>query len=477
MIDIQLLRREAAEVARRLQCRGFTFDLQAFEQLESRRKAVQSRAEELQARRNSLSKQIGQAKARKENADHLLTEVAAVNESQQQASSELAVIQSELEDLLLSLPNLPHESVPVGTSEADNVEVRRWGAPAEPSFPMKDHVELGAGLGMDFAAAAKLSGARFVVLKGGIARLHRALAQFMLDTHTSRHGYQECYTPYLVGPASLRGTGQLPKFEDDLFKVQRGGAGPGADPHVGGDLYLIPTSEVSLTNLVRDEILPVESLPIRLTAHTPCFRSEAGAYGKDTRGMIRQHQFDKVEMVQVTTPERSYAALDEMVGHAEAILQALQLPYRVLALCSGDMGFSAARTFDLEVWLPGQKAYREISSVSNCEAFQARRMQARFRAGQGKPEHVHTLNGSGLAVGRALVAVLENHQQPDGSVRCRRCCAATWVEPNGSPSTTDLRHGSCPARAAGRVDFGLNQIWRRACFGKGIPGRSNCWTG
>ena len=416
MIDIQLLRRESAEVARRLQSRGHAFDLQGFEQLESRRKTAQSTAEELQARRNALSRQIGQAKGRKENADHLLAEVATINESQQQASAELAGIQAELDELLLSLPNLPHESAPIGRSEADNVEVRRWGSAATASFPMKDHVALGAGLGLDFAAAAKLSGARFVVMKGAIARLHRALAQFMLDTHTSRHGYQECYTPYLVGPAALRGTGQLPKFEDDLFKVQRGGEVQDGEQREGGDLYLIPTSEVSLTNLVREEILPAESLPIRLTAHTPCFRSEAGAYGKDTRGMIRQHQFDKVEMVQVTTPDQSYAALDEMVGHAEAILQALQLPYRVLALCTGDMGFSAAKTFDLEVWLPGQDAYREISSVSNCESFQARRMQARFRAGQGKPELVHTLNGSGLAVGRTLVAVLENHQQADGSV-------------------------------------------------------------
>ena len=416
MIDIQLLRRESAEVARRLQSRGHAFDLQGFEQLESRRKTAQSTAEELQARRNALSRQIGQAKGRKENADHLLAEVATINESQEQASAELAGIQAELDELLLSLPNLPHESAPIGRSEADNVEVRRWGSAATASFPMKDHVALGAGLGLDFAAAAKLSGARFVVMKGAIARLHRALAQFMLDTHTSRHGYQECYTPYLVGPAALRGTGQLPKFEDDLFKVQRGGEVQDGEQREGGDLYLIPTSEVSLTNLVREEILPAESLPIRLTAHTPCFRSEAGAYGKDTRGMIRQHQFDKVEMVQVTSPDQSYAALDEMVGHAEAILQALQLPYRVLALCTGDMGFSAAKTFDLEVWLPGQDAYREISSVSNCESFQARRMQARFRAGQGKPELVHTLNGSGLAVGRTLVAVLENHQQADGSV-------------------------------------------------------------
>ncbi len=423
MIDIQLLRREAAEVARRLQTRGFSFDLQGFEQLEARRKAAQSGAEELQARRKSLSRQIGQAKARNEPAEQLLAEVATLDGAQAAAAAELAVVQTELEDLLSSLPNLPHESVPVGKSEADNIEVKRWGTPPELAFAARDHVELGAALGMDFPAAARLSGARFVVLKGAVARLHRALAQFMLDTHTDRHGYQECYTPYLVGRAALRGTGQLPKFAEDLFRVHKGGAGQPdgtqAEADGGGEgaeLYLIPTSEVPLTNLVREEILPADSLPIRLTAHSPCFRSEAGAYGKDTRGMIRQHQFDKVEMVQITTPERSYAALDEMVGHAEVILQALRLPYRVLALCTGDMGFSAAKTFDLEVWLPGQSAYREISSVSNCESFQARRMQARYRAGQAKPELVHTLNGSGLAVGRALVAVLENYQQADGSV-------------------------------------------------------------
>jgi seryl-tRNA synthetase len=422
MIDIQLLRRDTAEVARRLQTRGFSLDLQGFERLEARRKAAQSRAEELQARRKSLSRQIGQAKARSQPADELLAEVASLDGAQATAAAELAVVQTGLEDLLASLPNLPHESVPVGRSEADNVEVRRWGTPPALAFAARDHVELGAALGMDFPAAARLSGARFVVLRGSMARLHRALAQFMLDTHTDRHGYQECYTPYLVGPAALRGTGQLPKFADDLFRVHKGGAGQqeGKVAEDGGgegaDLYLIPTSEVPLTNLVREDILPAESLPIRLTAHSPCFRSEAGAYGKDTRGMIRQHQFDKVEMVQITTPERSYAALDEMVGHAEVILQALRLPYRVLALCTGDMGFSAAKTFDLEVWLPGQQAYREISSVSNCESFQARRMQARYRAGQGKPELVHTLNGSGLAVGRALVAVLENYQQADGSV-------------------------------------------------------------
>jgi len=412
MIDIQLLRRGAAEVAARLQSRGFAFDLDAFERLESRRKEVQSHAEELQASRKALSRQIGAAKARQEDAEGLLAQVEALGDAQQKASVALESIQAELQDLLLSLPNLPHPSVPPGRSEADNVEVRRWGTPPACAFTPKDHVALGAALGMDFAAAARLSGARFVVMKGAMARLHRALAQFMLDTHTGLHGYVECYTPYLVGAASLRGTGQLPKFEDDLFKVRKGGAGDGGE----GDLYLIPTSEVTLTNLVREEILAAEALPMRFTAHTPCFRSEAGAYGKDTRGMIRQHQFDKVEMVQVTRPEHSYQALEEMVGHAEVILQALRLPYRVLSLCGGDMGFSAAKTFDLEVWLPGQDTFREISSVSNCEAFQARRMQARFRDGQAKPELVHTLNGSGLAVGRALVAVLENHQQADGSV-------------------------------------------------------------
>ncbi len=422
MIDNQLLRRDAAQVARRLQDRGFRFDLDQFERLESRRKSAQGRAEELQARRNALSKTIGQAKARKENADVLLAEAASIGEAQQQAAAEMAHAQAALEAFLLVLPNLPHESVPVGSTEAENVEMRRWGTPRQLGFAARDHVELGMPLGLDFESAAKLSGARFVVMKGAVARLHRALAQFMLDTHTGRHGYEECHTPYLVGPASLRGTGQLPKFEDDLFSVRRGGQVPdagkvdGAGAPGDADFYLIPTSEVSLTNLVRDEILDADALPLRLTAHTPCFRSEAGAYGRDTRGMIRQHQFDKVEMVQVTTPDRSYAALEEMVGHAEAILRALELPYRVMALCTGDLGFAAAKTFDLEVWLPGQGTYREISSVSNCEAFQARRMQARYRSGGGKPELVHTLNGSGLAVGRTLVAVLENHQQADGSV-------------------------------------------------------------
>ena len=424
MIDIQTLRRDAAQVESRLKTRGFTFDRAAFEALEARRKTLQTRAESLQAQRNALSKQIGQARGKSEDTSALMAEVAAVSAEQAGIPAELEAVQAELDTLLATLPNLPHESVPVGRSEADNVEVRRWGTPATYDFAVKDHLDVGEPLGLDPAAGAKLSGARFTVMRGGVARLHRALAQFMLDTHTGRHGYTECYTPYLVNASALFGTGQLPKFEEDLFRVQKlGDQGPGA---AGSTMYLIPTSEVSLTNLVAGEILDGAQLPLRLTAHTPCFRSEAGSYGRDTRGMIRQHQFDKVEMVQVTRPEDSYDALEAMVGHAEAILQALELPYRVVALCTGDMGFSAAKTYDLEVWLPGQQAYREISSISNTEAFQARRMQARFRpadaegkAGKGKakPEHVHTLNGSGLAVGRTLVAVLENHQQADGSVR------------------------------------------------------------
>ena len=420
----------------RLKTRGFVFDRAGYEALEARRKALQTRAEALQAQRNALSKQIGQAKGKGEDASALLAEVNAVTQEQAGIPAELESVQASLDALLASLPNLPHESVPVGRSEADNVEVRRWGTPATFDFAVKDHLDVGEPLGLDAAAGAKLSGARFTVMRGGVARLHRALAQFMLDMHTTRHGYTECYTPYLVNASALFGTGQLPKFEEDLFRVQKlGDQGPAAGteagqeasgPAVPATMYLIPTSEVSLTNLVAGEILPGEALPLRLTAHTPCFRSEAGSYGRDTRGMIRQHQFDKVEMVQVTRPEDSYATLESMVGHAEAILQALELPYRVVALCTGDMGFSAAKTYDLEVWLPGQSAYREISSISNTEAFQARRMQARFRPadaegkggkGKAKPEHVHTLNGSGLAVGRTLVAVLENHQQADGSVR------------------------------------------------------------
>ena len=423
MIDIQLLRRDAAAVAARLATRGFLFDLAGFEALEARRKAIQTRTEGLQAQRNALSKQIGQARGKGEPTETLMAEVATLAESLERDSTELAGLQQQLEELLLSVPNLPDESVPPGSSEADNVEVRRHGEPPVFDFEVRDHVALGAALGLDFEAAAKLAGARFAVMRGPVARLHRALAQLMLDLHTQQHGYTECYTPYLANAASLRGTGQLPKFEEDLFKVLRGGDPlPSAEGKDGvtaaAPFYLIPTSEVSLTNLYRDTLVAPDELPVRMTAHTPCFRSEAGSAGKDTRGMIRQHQFDKVEMVQITAPDQSWDALEAMVGHAEAVLQALEVPYRVIVLCTGDMGFSAAKTYDLEVWLPGQQTYREISSVSNCEAFQARRLLARVKgAGKGKPEWVHTLNGSGLAVGRSLVAVLENHQQADGSIR------------------------------------------------------------
>ena len=411
MIDIQLLRKDIAAVARRLATRKFSLDVEAFNTLEGTRKQIQTRSEELQARRNSLSKQIGMMKGKGEDTATLMAEVASTADELKAAETRLESVQAELSDFMLGIPNLPHESVPLGDDEAGNVEVRRVGTPRQFDFDVRDHVDVGAALGLDFNVAAKLTGARFSVMKGGIARLHRALAQFMLDTHTDKHGYQECYTPYIVNAASMRGTGQLPKFEADLFAVKKGGQE--GDEEV---LYLIPTAEVSLTNIVRGEILAADALPIKMTAHTPCFRSEAGSHGRDTRGMIRQHQFDKVEMVQVVHPDTSYVALDEMVGHAETILAALGLPYRVLSLCTGDIGFGAARTFDLEVWLPAQQTYREISSLSNTEAFQARRMQARFRNAQGKTELVHTLNGSGLAVGRTLVAVLENFQQADGSV-------------------------------------------------------------
>ncbi|MBU3737038.1 MAG: serine--tRNA ligase, partial [Methylobacterium sp.] len=369
------------------------------------------RTQELQARRNASSKQIGIAKSRGEDAAPILAEVATLGDALKSAEEQLAVIQAQMQDFLLRVPNLPHESVPVGTSEAGNVEVRRVGTPRSFDFEARDHVDVGAALGLDFDTGARLSGARFSFMKGPVARLHRALAQFMLDTQTREHGYTECYTPYVVNDETLLGTGQLPKFEADLFAARKGG-----QEGEGSPLYLIPTAEVTLTNTVRGEIVPLESLPIKLAAHTPCFRSEAGSYGKDTRGMIRQHQFDKVEMVQIVHPEQSYAALEDMVGHAEAILQKLGLPYRVVSLCTGDMGFGAAKTYDLEVWLPAQNTYREISSVSNCEAFQARRMQARFRNQEGKTELLHTLNGSGLAVGRTLVAILENYQNADGSV-------------------------------------------------------------
>lgn len=406
MLDIQLLRHDINAAAARLATRNYLLDASAFSAMEAERKEVQTRTQELQAKRNALSKQVGMAKAKGEDASAILAEVATLGDSLKAAEEQLVVIQGQMQSFLLSVPNLPNESVPTGKSEVDNLEVRRWGTPRSFDFEIKDHTDVGAPLGLDFDTGAKLSGARFTFMKGQIARLHRALAQFMLDTQTSDHGYTECYTPYLVNADTLLGTGQLPKFEDDLFSTQ----------HNDSKLYLIPTSEVTLTNTVRDEIVPLEALPIKLTAHTPCFRSEAGSYGKDTRGMIRQHQFDKVEMVQIVHPEKSYEALEEMVGHAEAILQKLGLPYRVVSLCTGDMGFGAAKTYDLEVWLPAQNTYREISSISNCEAFQARRLQARFRNAQGKTELLHTLNGSGLAVGRTLVAILENYQQADGSV-------------------------------------------------------------
>ncbi len=411
MLDINLLRKDVGAVAERLRSRGFELDVAAFNALEAERKAVQVQTEELQARRNALSKQIGALKSRGEDTTAVMAEAAAIPDQVKGCETQLANIQSRLTELLLGVPNPPHASVPAGRSPEDNVEIRRWGEPMSFDFAVRDHVDLGAGLGLDFDTAAKLSGSRFTLMRGPVARLHRALAQFMLDVQTAEHGYTECYTPYIVNRETLVGTGQLPKFEQDLFAARKGG-----QEGEGEVLYLIPTSEVSLTNTVRGDLLKEGELPIKLTAHTPCFRSEAGSYGKDTRGMIRQHQFDKVEMVQITHPERSYDALEDMVGHAEHILRKLALPYRVVLLCTGDMGFAAAKTYDLEVWLPAQTSYREISSCSNCEAFQARRMQTRFKNAQGKTELVHTLNGSGLAVGRALVAVLENYQQADGSV-------------------------------------------------------------
>ena len=411
MLDLQLLRKDLEAVAARLAGRGFLLDTAGFAALEARRRDVQTRTEALQASRNTLSKQIGVLKSKGEDASAVMAEVASLPERVKELEAELAQVQAEMTDFLAVVPNVPHESVPDGRADTDNVEVRRWGQPREFDFEIRDHTDVGAPLGLDFDTAAKLSGARFTLMKGGAARLHRALAQFMLDLQTGSHGYVEHYTPYIVSAATLRGTGQLPKFEADLFAVKKGGQEGEGEP-----LYLIPTSEVTLTNVVRDAIVPHDALPMKLTAHTPCFRSEAGSYGRDTRGMIRQHQFDKVEMVQIVEPAKSYEALEEMVSHAETVLQKLGLPYRVMLLCKGDMGFSAAKTYDLEVWLPGQSAYREISSVSNCEAFQARRLQARFRNAAGKPEMVHTLNGSGLAVGRTLVAVLENYQQADGSV-------------------------------------------------------------
>jgi len=419
MLDPVLLRKDLGAVLARLATRKNPqpyLDEAAFTALEGERKTIQTRTEALQAERNAASKQIGQRKAKGESADDLMARVAGIKDELDASAARLDAIQAELNALLLAVPNLPHASVPVGADESANVEVRRWSphgdGPRAFDFAVRDHVDLGEALGLDFETAAKLSGARFAFMRGPIARLHRALAQFMLDVHTQQHGYTECYTPYIVNAETLLGTGQLPKFEADLFAAKKGGQEGEGEP-----LYLIPTSEVSLTNSVRDEILAEADLPIKLTAHTPCFRSEAGAAGRDTRGLIRQHQFDKVEMVQITHPERSDAALEEMVGHAEAVLQKLELPYRVVLLCTGDMGFGASKTYDLEVWVPAQDTFREISSVSNCEAFQARRLHARFKSAQGKNELVHTLNGSGVAVGRALVAVLENHQQADGSIR------------------------------------------------------------
>ena len=410
MLDIQLLRSNIQVVVDALASRGMRFDPAPFQTLEAKRKDLQTRTQDLQARRNALSKQVGQLKSRGEDASAVLAEVGGIGDDLKANEQSLAALLDELNAMLAGLPNLPHETVPVGRDESDNVEVLRWGTPRSFDFEVRDHVDLGAGLGgLDFETAAKLSGSRFALMRGGVARLHRALAQFMLDVHTREHGYTEIYVPYMVNEASMFGTGQLPKFEEDLFAVHRGDE---------GRFFLIPTSEVPVTNVVRGELVAADALPMKFVGHTPCFRSEAGSYGRDTRGMIRQHQFDKVELVRIEHPDDSWSALEELVGHAENILQKLELPYRKIVLCTGDMGFAAAKTYDLEVWLPAQNTYREISSCSNCGDFQARRMQARVRtSGQGKNEFLHTLNGSGLAVGRTLVAVLENYQQADGSVR------------------------------------------------------------
>jgi seryl-tRNA synthetase len=406
MIDIQLLRADADAVAKRLAARGFVLDLAGFKNLEEQRKKIQTATEQLQAQRNAVSKQIGQAKAKKDEklAGELLKQTGEFGDKLKQMETENEALLAKQREFVSGIPNLLHESVPKGTSSEQNVEQRRWGEARKFDFKPKDHVDIGAPLGMDFETAAKLSGARFVTMKGVVARLHRALAQFMLDVHTGEHGYTEVYTPYMVSSACADGVSSFAKFKDDLFKIE------------GRDLYLIPTSEYSVTNFVRDEILPLEKLPLRFACHSPCFRSEAGAAGKDTRGMIRNHQFDKVELVQIVHPAQSYEAHEQLTAHAETILKKLELPYRTMTLCTGDTGFSSAKTYDIEVWLPGQNAYREISSCSNFEAFQARRMQARFRNEKGKVEPVHTLNGSGLAVGRTLVAILENRQNADGSV-------------------------------------------------------------
>ena len=414
MLDIQTLRNDLSGVAARLATRGYTLDTAKFEQLEAERKTIQTRTQELQAKRNASSKLIGQAKAKGEDTTAIMAEVGALGDELKQLEAKLPQVLADMDAFLAVIPNVPHASVPVGKSEADNVEVRKVGEVPKFEFEVKDHVSIGEGLGgLDFETATKIAGARFTLLKGPLARMHRALAQFMLDTHTEKHGYTETYVPFMVNAESMRGTGQLPKFEEDLFRVPR----VVGDDGVEKNFYLIPTAEVPVTNMVRDEIVALEKLPMKYVAHTPCFRSEAGSYGRDTRGMIRQHQFEKVELVQMVHPEKSYEALEGLLGHAETILKALGLPYRVVKLCTGDMGFSSATTYDIEVWLPAQNTYREISSCSNFEAFQARRMQARFRNAAGKPELLHTLNGSGLAVGRTLVAVLENYQQADGSVK------------------------------------------------------------
>jgi len=431
MLDIQLLRRDLGAVLAQLQRRKQPqpyLDEQRYNALEAERKQIQTQTENLQARRNAVSKQIGQLKAAGGDSSALMAEVAGLADEMKRGEVRLQQLQGDLHEMLMGLPNLPQPDVPTGADETDNLEVRRWGQPPQLAFEVKDHVDLGVPLGLEFDTGALLSGSRFTFLRGPAARLHRALAQFMLDMHTTQHGYTECYTPYIVNRNILEGTGQLPKFKEDMFWVYRGSSGESDEAAAAApadqdsapnqtEQYLISTSEISLTNTVREQILEAAQLPIKLTAHSPCFRSEAGSAGRDTRGMIRQHQFDKVEMVQIVQPQHSAAALESMVGHAEAILQALELPYRVMLLCTGDMGFGAAKSYDLEVWLPAQDTYREISSCSNCEAFQARRMQARFRQSPGKPEWVHTLNGSGLAVGRTLVALLENHQQADGSIR------------------------------------------------------------
>ena len=407
MIDIQHLRSNLDAVTTRLAARGFTFDRDAFLALEAERKDIQTRAQELQAARNAHAKKIGQAKAKGEDVTVMMAEAAGINARLSALEGTLSEVQERMRLFLAETPNPPHESVPTGNSAEDNVEQRRWGEPRQLEFPAKDHVDIGEALGqLDFATATKIAGARFALMKAGVARLHRSIAQFMLDVHAQEHGYTEVYAPYIVNAQSMYGTGQLPKFEQDLFIVPRG----------EDKWYLIPTAEVPVTNIVRDEIVPLESMPLKFVCHTPCFRSEAGSYGKDTRGMIRQHQFDKVELVRIERPENSYRALEELTSHAETILKKLELPYRTVVLCTGDMGAAAAKTYDIEVWLPGQAAYREISSCSNFEAYQARRMQARYRNEKGKPELVHTLNGSGLAVGRTLVAILENYQNADGSV-------------------------------------------------------------